>query len=73
MDHDEWFSAFYRAHYAAVLRYTLRRTDRETAHDVVSETFLVAWRSARLWQPTRAAGAVAVRRRPADAGERRAV
>ena len=44
MDHDEWFSAFYRAHYAAVLRNTLRRTDRETAHDVVSETFLVAWR-----------------------------
>ena len=44
MDHDEWFSAFYRAHYEAVLRYALRRTDRETAHDVVSETFLVAWR-----------------------------
>ncbi|HEY2549592.1 MAG TPA: sigma-70 family RNA polymerase sigma factor [Streptosporangiaceae bacterium] len=44
MDHGEWFSDLYRAHYAAVLRYALRRTDQETAHDVVSETFLVAWR-----------------------------
>lgn len=44
MDRGERFSELYRAHYPAILRYALRRTDPETARDVVAETFLVAWR-----------------------------
>lgn len=34
----------YRAHHRAVLGYALRRGDPDTAADVVSDTFLVAWR-----------------------------
>ena len=44
MDRDDRFSELYRAHYEAILRYARRRTDPETARDVVAETFLVAWR-----------------------------
>jgi RNA polymerase sigma factor (sigma-70 family) len=38
------FEYLYEAHYAAVLAYALRRTERTVAHDVAAETFLVAWR-----------------------------
>jgi RNA polymerase sigma-70 factor (ECF subfamily) len=38
------FEHLYEAHYAAVLAYALRRTERTVAHDVAAETFLVAWR-----------------------------
>ncbi len=44
MDVEERFNALYRAHHGAILRYAARRTDPDTARDVVSETFLVAWR-----------------------------
>ena len=44
MDREERFTALYRAHHAAVLRYATRRTDPDTARDVVADTFLVAWR-----------------------------
>src|SRR5215469_3180717 len=44
MDRAEQFSDLYQGQYEAVLRYALRRTDPETARDVVAETFLVAWR-----------------------------
>lgn len=44
MDRAERFSELYRAQYDAVLNYAWRRTDPETARDVVAETFLVAWR-----------------------------
>jgi len=44
MDPGNRFSELYRAHYEAVLRYALRRTDPETAREVAAETFLVAWR-----------------------------
>jgi RNA polymerase sigma factor (sigma-70 family) len=44
MDQAEQFSNLYQSHYEEVLRYALRRTDPETAKDVVAETFLVAWR-----------------------------
>lgn len=44
MDRAEQFSDLYRAQYASVLRYAARRTDPETARDVVADTFLVAWR-----------------------------
>lgn len=42
---EETFRRLYAAHFDAVLGYALRRTDRpEDAADVVSETFVVAWR-----------------------------
>jgi RNA polymerase sigma-70 factor, ECF subfamily len=44
MDPAARFSALYQRQYDAVLRYALRRTDPETARDVVAETFLIAWR-----------------------------
>lgn len=44
MDHGDRFSELFRARYEAVLRYASRRTDPETALDVVAETFLIAWR-----------------------------
>lgn len=36
--------ALYRENISALLAYALTRTSRENAHDVVSSTFLVAWR-----------------------------
>lgn len=44
MDVEDRFNALYRAHSRAVLRYAARRTDPDSAGDVVAETFLVAWR-----------------------------
>jgi RNA polymerase sigma factor (sigma-70 family) len=44
VDTEERFNALYRAHYRAVLSYASRRTDPDTARDVVAETFLIAWR-----------------------------
>jgi RNA polymerase sigma factor (sigma-70 family) len=38
------FERLFRANYGAVRGYALRRTSPELAQDVVSETFLVAWR-----------------------------
>lgn len=38
------FEALFHAHADAVLAYALRRSDPDTAQDVVSETFSVAWR-----------------------------
>lgn len=38
------FRAIYEANYHRILGYALRRAGREDAHDVVGETFLVAWR-----------------------------
>ncbi|MEU4090862.1 RNA polymerase sigma factor [Streptomyces sp. NPDC026673] len=40
---EEW----YRAHADRVMGYLLHRTDRETAQDILSETFLLAWRKQR--------------------------
>jgi RNA polymerase sigma factor (sigma-70 family) len=44
VDPEERFTSLYRAHHGAVMRYASRRTDPDTARDVVAETFLVAWR-----------------------------
>jgi RNA polymerase sigma-70 factor (ECF subfamily) len=44
VDRAERFSELYRTQYDAVLSYAWRRTDPETARDVVAETFLVVWR-----------------------------
>jgi RNA polymerase sigma-70 factor (ECF subfamily) len=41
---DETFESLFGDHYAAVRAYALRRARPEAAQDVVSETFLVAWR-----------------------------
>ena len=42
---EDTFRGLYDTHFDAVLGYALRRTERaEDAADVVSETFLVAWR-----------------------------
>jgi RNA polymerase sigma-70 factor (ECF subfamily) len=38
------FEALFRQHYGAVVRYAVRRVGREAADEIVSETFLVAWR-----------------------------
>jgi RNA polymerase sigma-70 factor (ECF subfamily) len=38
------FEALYAEHAAAVARYAHRRADEQTAADVVSEVFVVAWR-----------------------------
>ncbi|MGY2127194.1 RNA polymerase sigma factor [Blastococcus sp. SYSU DS0617] len=38
------FTALWTEHAPRVLAYALRHTDPDTAHEVVSETFLVAWR-----------------------------
>jgi RNA polymerase sigma factor (sigma-70 family) len=43
-DPDERFTALYDRHYRSVLGYTLLRAGQDAAEDVVSETFLVAWR-----------------------------
>jgi RNA polymerase sigma-70 factor (ECF subfamily) len=38
------FDHLYRRHVGEIAAYALRRASRETAEDVVAETFLVAWR-----------------------------
>ncbi len=38
------FERVFQAHHPAVRAYALRRTDANTAQDVVAETFLIAWR-----------------------------
>lgn len=38
------FEAMFRRHYDAIVRYVVRRLGRSAATDVVSETFLIAWR-----------------------------
>lgn len=43
LEHDR-FKAMYDQHYPAVLRYAARRVGAEAARDIVSETFLAAWR-----------------------------
>ena len=43
-DRRNRFEALYVAHAAAVARYARRRADEQTAADVVSEVFVVAWR-----------------------------
>ena len=43
-DDEARFRALFQRHYNSIFRYALRRVDRTSAQDVVTETFLVAWR-----------------------------
>lgn len=43
-DAAEIFTAAFQRHYLQVYAYALRRVDETSAHDVVAETFLAAWR-----------------------------
>ena len=40
---DARFESLYREYYGRVLAYALRRATPDVAHDVVADTFLVAW------------------------------
>jgi RNA polymerase sigma factor (sigma-70 family) len=44
IDPVERFTVLYDRHYRSVLGYVLLRAEQDAAEDVVSETFLVAWR-----------------------------
>jgi RNA polymerase sigma-70 factor (ECF subfamily) len=46
-DDEEEFTALFRRHYPRVLAFVSRRTDQSRAHDVVAETFAIAWRHFR--------------------------
>jgi RNA polymerase sigma-70 factor, ECF subfamily len=41
---EERFESLYRAHYDNVLAYVLRRASADIGDDIVTETFVVAWR-----------------------------
>jgi RNA polymerase sigma-70 factor (ECF subfamily) len=43
-DDERRFTALFHEHYDRLLAYALRRVDADRAHEVVSETWLVAWR-----------------------------
>lgn len=43
-DSVEAIGRLYECHAEAVMRYALRRSDRETAEEVTAQVFLVAWR-----------------------------
>ena len=51
-DRPARFSELYERHASAVFRYAARRTDRETAEDIVSETFLVAFEKRETFDST---------------------
>ncbi|MGH8963467.1 MAG: RNA polymerase sigma factor [Jatrophihabitantaceae bacterium] len=40
----ERFEELFRQHYGAVVRYAVRRVGPDAAHEIVSETFVTAWR-----------------------------
>ena len=44
MDDEQVFEGLWREHFDQVFRYLLRRSDADSAHDLTSETFAVAWR-----------------------------
>jgi DNA-directed RNA polymerase specialized sigma24 family protein len=43
-DPFEWFTSLYDQFYRNVLRYALQHAERDSAEDVASDVFLVAWR-----------------------------
>jgi RNA polymerase sigma factor (sigma-70 family) len=43
-DPEKWFTELYDEHHRRVFAYALAHAGRDTAEDVASETFLIAWR-----------------------------
>ena len=43
-DAAAWFEELFEAHYGDLMRYATRRVGADAASDIVSSTFLVAWR-----------------------------
>ncbi|MEU4547375.1 RNA polymerase sigma factor [Nonomuraea dietziae] len=43
-DSEAQLTALYTRHYRSVLSYVLLRAEQQTAEDIASETFLIAWR-----------------------------
>jgi RNA polymerase sigma-70 factor (ECF subfamily) len=43
-DAEAWFEELFDAHYGDLMRYATRRVGADAASDIVSGTFLVAWR-----------------------------
>jgi RNA polymerase sigma-70 factor (ECF subfamily) len=43
-DDEAWFTRVFTEHRADLLRFALRRVPRDSAADIVNETYLVAWR-----------------------------
>jgi RNA polymerase sigma-70 factor (ECF subfamily) len=43
-DATAWFEELFEAHYGDLMRYATRRVGADAASDIVSSTFLVAWR-----------------------------
>ncbi|MEW9532776.1 RNA polymerase sigma factor [Microbispora sp. NPDC049125] len=43
-DSEARLTALYEEHYRSVLSYVLLRAEQQTAEDITSETFLIAWR-----------------------------
>jgi RNA polymerase sigma factor (sigma-70 family) len=43
-DPEKWFTEVYDEHHRRVFAYALAHAGRDTAEDVASETFLIAWR-----------------------------
>ena len=43
-DPEKWFTDLYDEHYRRVFAYALANAGRDSAEDVASETFLIAWR-----------------------------
>ena len=44
MEREERFDELYRSYFARVLAYAVRRASQDVAHDIVADTFLIAWR-----------------------------
>ncbi|GAA4561209.1 RNA polymerase sigma factor [Planotetraspora kaengkrachanensis] len=43
-DSEAQLTALYKGHYRSVLSYVLLRAEQQTAEEIASETFLIAWR-----------------------------
>ncbi|MER7205733.1 RNA polymerase sigma factor [Streptosporangium sp. NPDC020072] len=54
LDEAEWFGAIFDAHFAEIHRYAAQRLGDDVAEDIVSETFLTAFRKRSRYDPSRA-------------------
>jgi RNA polymerase sigma-70 factor (ECF subfamily) len=63
VDREAQFVSLYEAHAPSVKAYALRRSDPDVADDIVSETFMVAWRRSEDIPPEPRAWLLGVARR----------